>query len=93
MAAPGNCESSFSRTILFRVRNGAGLVLRGGSWNNNPRNVRVSNRNRNEPDNRNNNIGFRCSREVGRRLIGLAAEAGADAISVASGAPLRTSGP
>jgi hypothetical protein len=34
-------------------------VLRGGSWNNNPRNVRCANRNRNNPDNRNNNIGFR----------------------------------
>ncbi|MCP4468086.1 MAG: SUMF1/EgtB/PvdO family nonheme iron enzyme [Halieaceae bacterium] len=38
-------------------------VLRGGSWNNNPDNARASNRNRNNPDNRNNNIGFRvvCS--------------------------------
>ncbi|MGD0092790.1 MAG: SUMF1/EgtB/PvdO family nonheme iron enzyme [Planctomycetota bacterium] len=34
-------------------------VLRGGSWNNNPRNCRSANRNRNTPDNRNNNIGFR----------------------------------
>ncbi|MGB6297547.1 MAG: SUMF1/EgtB/PvdO family nonheme iron enzyme [Rivularia sp. (in: cyanobacteria)] len=34
-------------------------MLRGGSWNNNPRNCRSANRNRNEPDNRNNNIGFR----------------------------------
>ncbi|USR93118.1 hypothetical protein NEA10_06215 [Phormidium yuhuli AB48] len=37
--------------------------MRGGSWNNNPRNCRSANRNRNTPDNRNNNIGFRvcCS--------------------------------
>jgi formylglycine-generating enzyme required for sulfatase activity len=35
-------------------------TLRGGSWNNNPTNVRISIRNRNEPENRNNNIGFRC---------------------------------
>jgi len=35
-------------------------VLRGGSWNNNENNLRSANRNRNEPDNRNNNIGFRC---------------------------------
>ena len=34
--------------------------MRGGSWNNNPQNVRASNRNRNEPTNRNNNIGVRC---------------------------------
>jgi formylglycine-generating enzyme required for sulfatase activity len=34
-------------------------VLRGGSWNNNPVNCRSANRNRNAPDNRNNNNGFR----------------------------------
>ncbi|MEA3465676.1 MAG: hypothetical protein U9R29_06680 [Thermodesulfobacteriota bacterium] len=32
---------------------------RGGSWNNNARNARAANRNRNRPDNRNNNLGFR----------------------------------
>ena len=38
-------------------------VLRGGSWNNNPENARSANLKRNNPDNRNNNIGFRvlCS--------------------------------
>jgi hypothetical protein len=39
-------------------------VLRGGSWNNQPNNVRVSNRNHNQPENRNDNIGFRCVRDV-----------------------------
>jgi hypothetical protein len=34
-------------------------TLRGGAWNNNQRNARVSSRNRNQPDNFNNNIGFR----------------------------------
>ncbi|RAM51665.1 MAG: hypothetical protein C6Y22_10410 [Hapalosiphonaceae cyanobacterium JJU2] len=35
-------------------------MLRGGSWNNNPRNCRSACRNNNDnPDNRNNNIGFR----------------------------------
>ncbi|MBF0452797.1 MAG: SUMF1/EgtB/PvdO family nonheme iron enzyme [Candidatus Magnetomorum sp.] len=34
-------------------------VVRGGSWNNNARNCRSANRNRNEPGNRNNNLGFR----------------------------------
>ncbi|RDE49989.1 MAG: hypothetical protein DVS81_13600 [Candidatus Accumulibacter meliphilus] len=38
---------------------GDSRVLRGGSWNNNGRNARCANRNRNEPDNRNQNIGFR----------------------------------
>jgi len=36
-------------------------VLRGGSWNNNWNNLRVANRNNNNPDNHNNNVGFRCA--------------------------------
>ena len=38
---------------------GSNRVIRGGSWNNNAENCRVANRNNNNPDNRNNNIGFR----------------------------------
>ncbi len=34
-------------------------VLRGGAFNNNQNNVRCAYRNRNNPNNRNNNIGFR----------------------------------
>ncbi|MEW6029335.1 MAG: SUMF1/EgtB/PvdO family nonheme iron enzyme [Chloroflexota bacterium] len=34
-------------------------MLRGGSWNNNRNNCRCSVRNRNNPDNFNNNVGFR----------------------------------
>ena len=34
-------------------------VVRGGSFNNSPRNVRCAYRNRNNPNNRNNNVGFR----------------------------------
>ena len=41
--------------------NGANRVNRGGSWNNNARNCRVSNRNNNTPDNYNNNLGFRLA--------------------------------
>ena len=41
------------------MASGASRVLRGGSWNNNADNCRVSNRNNNAPDNRNNNNGFR----------------------------------
>ena len=33
--------------------------VRGGSWNNNSRNARCAYRNRNTPDNFNNNMGFR----------------------------------
>lgn len=38
---------------------GSNRVNRGGSWNNNARNCRASNRNNNSPGNRNNNLGFR----------------------------------
>jgi RNA-directed DNA polymerase len=51
-------------------------VLRGGSWNNNPQNLRSANRNRNTTDNRNNNSGFR---------VGSTLSARAGAITVASG--------
>ncbi|MEW6241234.1 MAG: SUMF1/EgtB/PvdO family nonheme iron enzyme [Chloroflexota bacterium] len=34
-------------------------VLRGGSYNNEDRNLRCAIRNRNNPNNRNNNLGFR----------------------------------
>jgi hypothetical protein len=38
-------------------------VLRGGSWNNdNTDNFRCANRNNNDPENRNNNNGFRVAR-------------------------------
>ncbi|GJL71933.1 MAG: hypothetical protein NMNS01_11320 [Nitrosomonas sp.] len=42
-------------------------MLRGGSWNNHPDNMRAATRNNNHPDNRNNNIGFRmvCSSHIG----------------------------
>ena len=36
-------------------------MIRGGSWNNNPQNCRVANRNNNAPGNRNNNLGFRLA--------------------------------
>jgi hypothetical protein len=48
---------------LWTLQRGGHLRLRGGSWNNNPGNCRSAHRNRNEPGNRNNNLGFRvvCS--------------------------------
>jgi hypothetical protein len=59
-------KSGAARIFLGHWLNGnKAETLRGGSWNNNPRNVRVSNRNRNEPGNRNNNIGFRCVGDAG----------------------------
>ncbi len=44
-----------------RSQAGAARVVRGGSWNNNGRNCRSAIRNRNEPDNRNDNLGFRLA--------------------------------
>ncbi len=38
---------------------GSNRVNRGGSWNNSSSNCRSANRNRNSPDNTNNNLGFR----------------------------------
>jgi hypothetical protein len=37
-------------------------VARGGSWNNNRDNAACAYRNNNHPQNRNNNIGFRCAK-------------------------------
>jgi hypothetical protein len=36
-------------------------VVRGGAWNHDPDNARAAYRNRNHPDNRNNNLGFRLA--------------------------------
>jgi hypothetical protein len=44
-----------------RGKREANRVIRGGSWNNNAQNCRSAIRNNNEPDNRNNNLGFRLS--------------------------------
>ncbi len=46
---------------MERIRLGSNRVIRGGSWNNNARNCRVSNRNNNSPGYRNNNFGFRLA--------------------------------
>jgi formylglycine-generating enzyme len=50
-----------SQTDPHGPSTGRARVVRGASWNNNSRNARVSNRNRNEPENRNNNVGLRCA--------------------------------
>jgi hypothetical protein len=48
-----------------------GRVLRGGSWNNKPQNVRAANRNNNEPTNRNNNNGFRLASRPSNARVGM----------------------
>jgi hypothetical protein len=56
-----------------------GRVLRGGSWNNNPGNLRAANRNHNSPGNRNDNNGF--------RLASTPSCAGAPAVMAVGGVP------
>ncbi len=65
---PGVCASSCLHSSRWRM----GVlsdVIRGGSWNNNARRLRVSNRNRNDAEERNDNIGFRCVRDEERRYV------------------------
>ena len=38
------------------------MWVRGGSWNNNQDNAACANRNNYHPNNRNNNLGFRCAK-------------------------------
>lgn len=51
--------SSAERTETWPSSASCFSMIRGGNWNNDPQNVRVSYRNNNSPGNRNNNIGFR----------------------------------
>jgi formylglycine-generating enzyme required for sulfatase activity len=46
------------------AKDGKYKVLRGGSWNDYPEFVRVSNRDRYEPTNRDDNFGFRCAGDL-----------------------------
>jgi len=52
-------EAKLFTMIIRSTVEGSNRVLPGGSWNNNARNCRVSNRNNNSPGNSNNNNGFR----------------------------------
>ncbi|NUQ24869.1 MAG: SUMF1/EgtB/PvdO family nonheme iron enzyme [Saprospiraceae bacterium] len=59
-----NCYGKFKFIVKYAEEKRAFIVgtyrvLRGGSWNNNAENCRVAYRNNNNPDNRNNNVGFR----------------------------------
>ncbi len=64
-------KTSHTKGRRSAVEGGAKRVIRGGSWNNSPRNCRVANRNNNTPDNRNNNVGFRVvSSQLIDRAVG-----------------------
>ena len=51
----------FGRTLFYQGNGPKSCqrVIRGGSWNNTPHTMRASNRDRNRPDNCNNNQEFR----------------------------------
>ncbi len=55
------CRSRCNIGGKGRAQQGRKRVLRGGGWNNNGRNLRCANRNANQPDNRNDNIGLRLA--------------------------------
>ncbi len=55
------CEVTCLLESVFRGRRLSRRLLRGGAFNNQPSNVRSANRNNNQPDNRNNNNGFRVA--------------------------------
>ncbi|MBO6130569.1 MAG: SUMF1/EgtB/PvdO family nonheme iron enzyme [Treponema sp.] len=50
---------------------GSNRVNRGGSWNNDASNCSVAYRNNNNPNNRNNNLGFRVVRSAQHPFIWL----------------------
>jgi len=54
-----NCCGPLRHKLLRSSIVGSDRVLRGGSWDNEPRNCRMANRNGNSPRNRNNDLGFR----------------------------------
>jgi hypothetical protein len=66
---------------------GVAYQVRGGSWNNNRNNARCAYRNRNEPDNRNNNVGFRCANAPWRSTKMPQWPAVATAVSVGAATP------
>ena len=66
-AAPGDLSGRVVRPVPGAWPPPCDRVLRGGSWNNKPRNLRSANRNRNEAGNRNNKNGFRVARTLDRR--------------------------
>jgi retron-type reverse transcriptase len=81
------------RHIIFRggwfdpqlKPDGLSRVIRGGGWNNKPQNVRSANRNRNTPENRNNNLGFRVASTLFLT--------GAGAVKAAPGASMSVQSP
>lgn len=65
VATPGGCGAgclrAWPRRPTYPEAGRVAQLLRGGSWNNDPRNCRSATRNHNQPDNANNNVGFRVA--------------------------------
>ena len=57
-------------------------VIRGGSWNNPVADARAANRNRNTPENRNTNIGFRPASPSHRQIGGVCRPCAGDPVAV-----------
>ncbi|MEM7201928.1 MAG: SUMF1/EgtB/PvdO family nonheme iron enzyme [Planctomycetota bacterium] len=77
---------------------GSKRVVRGGSWNNDARNLRAAFRNANAPDDRNENLGFRLARaheRVGRPVSDpiRVRSAGVGPVANSKGAPVCESRP
>jgi hypothetical protein len=70
-----------------RPERGSIRVVRGGSAWNDPQNLRSANRDRNEPENQNENQGFRCVRVPGRQRTAIARCAGPILTGQRSGTP------
>ena len=68
---PGGGGSGVRRGLTLQVdprgdEEGDGRVFRGGGWSNGDRRCRVSNRDNNGPDIRNDDLGFRLATSVPR---------------------------
>ena len=80
--------------MMIRSRTGSGSgnrVNRGGSWNNEPANVRCANRNNDAPGDSNDNLGFRLGKTKDRRNTRPSRRPGQSHLSFRSG--LRHSAP
>ena len=65
LQAPHGCRyEAGSRENPTGPKGGEAKIVRGGSWVNDARYLRVAGRYRNEPEDRNDYVGFRCAREV-----------------------------
>jgi hypothetical protein len=85
----------FAHTVEAALRSGGALrymarrVVRGGSWNDTQVQARLGYRNHNDPDNWNNNLGFRLCRasHISTRLLMVVCVVGGRRVQGVSGLP------